>query len=204
MGDYEDYDFPDNVIEVLEDSFPESVQDMELEITTCVTSSQIDEYVDVMETTISTYYEAREGLNWTKSKKEEMKTKGMVFISYREPSGKLGAFLSMLLTSDDWGLVIYLYEVHVCSKFHGKGVGKKLMDSLHLFSCSLQHSGIKLSDTSLAELTSIKLTVFSDNESALKFYEKLGYMRSDESPEDRKLRSGKIIKPDYYILFKSL
>jgi RimJ/RimL family protein N-acetyltransferase len=44
------------------------------------------------------------------------------------------------------------------------------------------------------------LTCFVSNESALKFYEKLGFTKDDYSPRERKLRGGKVVVPDYVIL----
>ncbi|GMG26506.1 unnamed protein product [Ambrosiozyma monospora] len=48
------------------------------------------------------------------------------------------------------------------------------------------------------------LTVFTKNERALKFYQGLGYIKADHSPRDKKLRNGRVVQPDYYILFNFL
>lgn len=46
------------------------------------------------------------------------------------------------------------------------------------------------------------LTVFSDNLRAFKWYTQLGYVLAVHSPVDKKLRGGKAIAPDYYILYR--
>lgn len=48
----------------------------------------------------------------------------------------------------------------------------------------------------------VMLTCFLSNENALKFYQKLGFVKDDVSPVPRKLRGGKIVDPDYVILSK--
>lgn len=46
----------------------------------------------------------------------------------------------------------------------------------------------------------VMLTCFVSNASGLKFYEKIGFIEDDFSPRERKLRGGKVVKPDYVIL----
>lgn len=46
----------------------------------------------------------------------------------------------------------------------------------------------------------VMLTCFISNASGIKFYEKLGFVEDDYSPRERKLRGGKVVKPDYVIL----
>ena len=48
------------------------------------------------------------------------------------------------------------------------------------------------------------LTVFSDNERAFKWYSNLGYKLTEGSPVDEKLRSGKVVKPEYYLMRRDL
>ena len=50
----------------------------------------------------------------------------------------------------------------------------------------------------------IMLTVFVTNERARTFYTKLGFTRDDTSPEERRLRSGRLVVPDYEILSRTV
>lgn len=44
------------------------------------------------------------------------------------------------------------------------------------------------------------LTVYLSNKRARAFYAKLGFARDESSPEERRLRNGRIVVPDYEIL----
>lgn len=46
----------------------------------------------------------------------------------------------------------------------------------------------------------VMLTCFTRNTGALRFYERLGFARDESSPADRRLRGGKVVRPDYVIL----
>lgn len=204
-NEFEDYDMPPESLKILIEAYPSCLNSLQREIRTQVTDKQINEYIHVMEQTISKFYVDRDGRNWSKDKHKEMKTKGLVFVGYRDQeTNKLVSFMSMLLTTDDWGLVIYLYEIHVLPQFHGMNIGGSLMECLHDFSERLKPSGIKLHNAELSNLTSTKLTVFPKNEKAVNWYTKMGYFHSKESPTDRVLRSGKVLKPEYYILYRLL
>lgn len=48
------------------------------------------------------------------------------------------------------------------------------------------------------------LTCFLRNKRGLDFYNKLGFVKDDISPEPRKLRFGKEFIPDYVIMSKTI
>ena len=46
----------------------------------------------------------------------------------------------------------------------------------------------------------LMLTCFVCNEHARSFYKKLGFELDESSPQDRKLRGGRVLKSDYVLL----
>ncbi|WPK24652.1 hypothetical protein PUMCH_001932 [Australozyma saopauloensis] len=46
------------------------------------------------------------------------------------------------------------------------------------------------------------LTVFGENAVAFRWYTSLGYLLSSQSPCDRLLRNGRVVRPEYYILYR--
>jgi ribosomal protein S18 acetylase RimI-like enzyme len=100
-------------------------------------------------------------------------------------------FLSFMVTYEDGKEVIYCYEIHLSSEVRGQGMGKHLMT---LFEQIGRNIGLE----------KVMLTVFVSNTHALRFYDKLGYVIDEYSPEPRKLRNGTIKEPDYRILSKVL
>ena len=101
------------------------------------------------------------------------------------------AFLSFMITYEDGHEVVYCYEIHVSAHLQGCGLGKHLMGIM-------EDVGRKV------RVEKGMLTVFLENEGALRFYEKLGYVEDEYSPRPRKLRNGIVKKPDYVILSKAL
>jgi len=51
-------------------------------------------------------------------------------------------------------------------------------------------------------ITKVMLTCFLSNRGGLGFYKRLGFEIDDLSPVSRKLRFGKVFKPDYVIMSK--
>lgn len=56
----------------------------------------------------------------------------------------------------------------------------------------------------IPETEKTMLTVFTRNERAVKFYEKLGYVQDEFSPPPRILRNGTKIEAEYVILSKAI
>ena len=107
------------------------------------------------------------------------------------PADKVEAFLSFMITYEDGHEVIYCYEIHLSEHLQSCGLGKQLMGIMEEVG---QRVGVEKA----------MLTVFLENEGALSFYERLGYVEDDYSPRPRKLRNGVVKKPDYIILSKAL
>lgn len=106
-------------------------------------------------------------------------------------AGAVEGFLSFMLTYEDGYEVVYCYEIHLGPQLRGSGVGKRLM-------------GLMEEVGRAAGVVKAMLTVFVENEAALRFYEKLGYEVDESSPAPRKLRNGVVKNPTYHILSKSL
>lgn len=108
-----------------------------------------------------------------------------------QPSPTVHGFLSFLITVESDHEVAYCYELHLSPSAQGLGLGTRLMDVMETF-------------TKNAGFDKAMLTVFAENESARRFYEKRGYFVDESSPEERRMRNGKVKKPDYLILGKML
>lgn len=159
--------------------------------------SNYKDFIELIDSNIGTYYKKIDGPNWKEDKLEEMKHDKLVYISYYSGEVLIG-FLSFVLTFDEYELskIFYLYEIHILSKFQNAGLGGKLINAFHSL------IGPPSDNIMIDKIEIFKLTVFSDNEVAINWYRKLGYELSAESPVDRPLRNGKVIKPDYYIMVK--
>ncbi|KAJ6017842.1 hypothetical protein N7451_001221 [Penicillium sp. IBT 35674x] len=105
-------------------------------------------------------------------------------------SGVLG-FLSFMITYEDGKEVVYCYEIHLAAAGRGRGLGALLMARMEEIGRSV---GVEKA----------MLTVFRSNVVACRFYEKVGYVVDEYSPQPRKLRNGTIKEFDYMILSKRL
>lgn len=127
-------------------------------------------------------YKALKGPRWKSGKAKEMKEDGLwYFIS----QGR--GFVSMKIVEG----YLYIYEIQLLESHRGVGGGTKIMEAVHE---AVVNSGRDI------KLLGSALTVFSSNSLAKKFYFAMGYKIAEGSPQDLKLRGGKIIEPDYYIL----
>lgn len=100
-------------------------------------------------------------------------------------------FCSFMLTYEDGHEVVYCYEVHLAPRARGLGIGKMLMGWVEGVG---KQVGVEKA----------MLTVFMENVAARRFYEGLGYVIDEYSPQARRLRGGVLKKPTYVILSKSL
>ena len=105
--------------------------------------------------------------------------------------GEVEGFVSFMITYEDGHEVIYCYEIHLASHLLGQGFGKHLMSSMEQVGCRV---GVEKA----------MLTVFRSNSKALRFYEKLGYVEDEYSPQARLLRNGTVKEPSYVILSKPI
>ena len=158
----------------------------------------------VAETSSSAYASSGKGW-WPHRKRKEMRLPELRYLLVKpapssglvDPLGKrvlapsLEGFLSFMLTYEDGYEVVYCYEIHLKEHLRNLGIGKTLMEIM-------ERVGRK------AGVDKAMLTVFLENERALKFYRELGYGEDEYSPKARKLRSGVSKLPKYVILSKPL
>ena len=135
---------------------------------------------------------AASGLGWSVVKKrKEMKLPDLRYLLLKNATDRIQGFLSFMLTYEDRHEVVYCYELHLSPSAQRQGIGKHLMGLVETVGKS---AGV---DKSM-------LTVFTENHTALMFYERLGYSKDDYSPQPRKMRNGTVKMPTYLILSKSL
>ncbi|KAL9639313.1 MAG: hypothetical protein Q9164_001011 [Protoblastenia rupestris] len=152
---------------------------------------------DLIAETSSADY-AASSMDWSPAKKKkEMRLPDMRYLLLKSPdlAGEKGTeilgFLSFMVTYEDGYEVVYCYEIHLTLEVQGKGIGGQLMETL-------ESIGKK------AGMQKTMLTVLLANDSAQRFYERLGYKEDEFSPRPRKLRNGTVKRPDYAILSKVL
>jgi ribosomal protein S18 acetylase RimI-like enzyme len=156
------------------------------------------------ETSSADYRASSDGWDPT-HKKEEMKDVDMRYLLVRRsnslpgsevdedrnPDNDIVAFVSFMLTMEENEAVIYIYEVHSDTSVRGIGLGKFLMQYVEDIGRN-------------AEVVRSMLTVFTRNTHAEAFYRRLGYIEDASCPPARRLRGGKVKKPEYFILSKEL
>lgn len=182
-------------------------QDLAIESTPSITTAKLqvcpthklnwetlDQLLSLLDITIGKLYSVIVGVDWKAQKAVELQEPGLVYVWY-ELDGKIVGFVSFMLVLEDGLKKLYLYEIHVHPQYQHAKLGSSLINSFH--------RAAKYLDTLEDPLLSCKgtsLTVFSQNNIAHNWYEKLGYRPSESSPMDRTLRSGRVVKPNYYIM----
>ncbi|KAG6008763.1 hypothetical protein E4U21_003961 [Claviceps maximensis] len=121
------------------------------------------------------------------AKKKEMRSPELRYILVLRDDQVWG-FLSMMPTYENGEAVLYCYEIHLKAELKGSGLGKQLMQFLI-------EAGERMD-----AVDKVMLTCFMSNTHARLFYERLGFEVDAVSPRERKLRGGKIVRPDYVIL----
>ncbi|KAJ5812077.1 hypothetical protein N7474_008378 [Penicillium riverlandense] len=180
-----------------------------------ISRRNLEACLDLVEQTSAAAY-AASSMGWSRSKKrQEMLLPDMKFMIMRgdgadttispnnngnnddndqsSASAKEGpvlGFLSFMVTYEDGKEVIYCYEIHLSPAARGRGLGKELMERMERIGRAV---GVEKA----------MLTVFKSNETACRFYDRLGYEVDEYSPQPRRLRNG-TIKADYLILSKRL
>jgi ribosomal protein S18 acetylase RimI-like enzyme len=137
-------------------------------------------------------------IGWSPIKKrKEMRLPDMRYLLLRrqetsptERRTPVRGFGSFMTTYEDGKEVLYCYEIHLHPSLQGQGVGGQLM-------AFVEEIGRRIG------LEKVMLTVFMANEPAVRFYEKLGYVVDEFSPQPRKLRNGRVKEADYLILSKA-
>ncbi|KAL8785787.1 MAG: hypothetical protein Q9213_003165 [Squamulea squamosa] len=161
------------------------------ESSSSITAANFESCFDLIANSSANAY-AGSSIGWSPAKKrKEMKLPDLRYLLLTDLNMRIQGFLSFMLTYEDGHEVIYCYELHLSEAVRRQGFGKHLMG---LMEATGKNAGVEKS----------MLTVFVENGTALKFYQRLGYSKDDYSPEPRKMRNGTIKWPTYAILSKSL
>ncbi|KAE9977749.1 hypothetical protein BLS_001172 [Venturia inaequalis] len=147
-------------------------------------------------------YEANAEQGWDDERKRgEMGEEGMKFLLVKkaeankqdENSSQILGFTSFTLEMDPDNQIpqLYVYEIHLLPSARSLGLGRHLMSLNEVIAREL-------------ELEKVILTVFTCNTKAEGLYRRLGYGVDEQSPKERVLRSGKVVRPKYLILSKAL
>lgn len=161
-----------------------------------LSAAQLNACLDLVEETSADDYRVSES-GWSRSqKRKEMKLPDLRYLLLSDVSSNvsplgLAGFISFMVTYEDGYEVLYIYEIHLCPAWQGKGLGRHLMDTVETIGAN-------------AGLTKSMLTVFKANERAVDWYRKSGYSMDEFSPPARRLRGGVLKDPTYVILSKPL
>lgn len=161
------------------------------ESSSTITAVDFEACFDLIASSSANAY-AASSIGWSPVNKcKEMKLPDLRYLLLKDATNQIHGFLSFMLTYEDGREVVYCYELHLSPAVQRQGLGKHLMSLMETVGMN-------------AEVEKSMLTVFAENDTALKFYEGLGYSKDDYSPEPRKLRNGTVKMPTYTILSKSL
>lgn len=107
-------------------------------------------------------------------KREELMHKDARFLLVKAESKIIGFCHFRFDVNDDHEpteSVVYVYEIQVLRPYQRYGIGKRLMEIIHLVA-------------KRAEMKKAMLTVFKKNTAAMNFYKKLGYIADKISPNE--------------------
>lgn len=172
---------------------PSTEQNYKIAVTKAITMSpeDFDACFNLIKYTSGAAYKNSTDGWHPKKKKDEMRDPNMYYLLVRAQADETCVgFASLMVTIEDEYPAVYLYEIHLSDSLRGLGVGAYLMQIMETIGKN-------------ADMERAMLTVFSSNESAERFYRKRGY-ETYYTPEPRILRGGKVQKPEYAILSKSL
>ncbi|PFH62113.1 hypothetical protein XA68_15074 [Ophiocordyceps unilateralis] len=122
------------------------------------------------------------------AKRREMTTSGMRYLLVEDEQGRLMGFVSLLPTWEGGRPVVYCYEIHLDAALRGTGLGTLLMGY------------VAAAAERIERVEKVMLTCFTSNKRGLDFYTRLGYAPDASSPQERTLRGGRVVVPDYVIL----
>lgn len=171
---------------------------------TAVTINHLEKLAHVIAACMGNMYIAHKGANWQEEKLAELLEAGLVFVWY-SLGEEIAAFVAFKPVQED-RKDLYLYEIQVIEKCQLMQWGRQLMASFHAVA---KLADEKKNDPHLAQsehlaMEGTSLTVFGDNHRAFEWYTRLGYVLAPGSPQCRRLRSGAVIRPDYFLLTRSL
>ncbi|WBW74560.1 histone N-acetyltransferase Naa40 [Schizosaccharomyces osmophilus] len=129
-------------------------------------------------------------LRWDEGEKwREMSMDTLRYVClYSTERHELVGFMSFEETVEADLPCLYLYELQITMKMRRKGCGSWLMKQL-----------LRIAER--RQIPYVFLTVFGKNEQALKFYRQFHFSPHATSPQSKMFRSGKVVHPDYYILY---
>ncbi|EGW30800.1 uncharacterized protein SPAPADRAFT_56765 [Spathaspora passalidarum NRRL Y-27907] len=165
-----------------------------------IAEEEIFRFIDVIDDNIGHLYLRCKGADWKDDKEDELTEPGLIYIWFTREEELVGFDCFKLCLDDDNKMVLYLYEIHLTEEYQCQHFGGKLIAEFHNLAKKLKDSNHDL----YKHLEGTGLTVFTDNLSALNWYENLGYKLTEASPQDKTLRNGKNVKPDYYLMRRPL
>lgn len=168
-----------------------------------LSNAQRNELVHVIHDAMGHMYRAHKGRQWPEEKALELLEPGLVFVWYALDS-QVAAFVAFKKVQEHCK-ALYLYEIQVRPQYQGALWGRSLMAAFHALAvlANANASG-GLPQCEHLETEQTSLTVFGDNSRAYDWYSRMGYVLAPGSPQDRRLRSGAVIRPDYYLLTRQL
>ncbi|KAI4159940.1 MAG: hypothetical protein LQ342_006156 [Letrouitia transgressa] len=194
LHDYRTRFLPFTLNSVTANAESPSFIEIKFESSLSIAPAHIQECFHLVASTSASAY-AASSIGWSPSKKrKEMELPDLRYLLVLGPSQGtkiVEGFLSFMLTYEDGHEVIYCYEIHISHRLRGNGIGRHLVALMEAVGRN-------------AEMEKSMLTVFVENEGALKFYDKLGYKKDEYSPGPRKLRNRVTKEPTYIILSKRL
>ncbi|KAM9880920.1 GNAT family acetyltransferase nat4 [Verticillium dahliae] len=180
-----------------------------------MTHDELQACYDLVEKTSGDDYRASADGWHPKKKMVEMKSAELRYILVRDENNDLRGFTSLMPTWEDGEPVVYCYEIHLEDELHGYVVACRAIDRPNHHVPFLRALTGLSSSTGLAVLLmgfqeaiaqsipiveKVMLTCFKSNTKALAFYRKLGFVKDALSPDERRLRGGKVFVPDYLIM----
>ncbi|ROT35043.1 hypothetical protein SODALDRAFT_76987 [Sodiomyces alkalinus F11] len=156
-----------------------------------LTTAELAACFALVEKTSSADYRAS-SMGWSPFKKTEMKSPDLRYILVTDESGSLRGFTSFMPTWEEGEPVIYCYEIHLEDDLRGTGLAGLLMGFLETVAVNIPL------------IEKVMLTCFLRNAKAVAFYKKLGFVKDAISPQERRLRGGKLFVPDYVIMSRTI
>ncbi|KAL2755736.1 hypothetical protein ACRALDRAFT_1076768 [Sodiomyces alcalophilus JCM 7366] len=157
-----------------------------------LTDAELDACFALIEKTSGDDYRAS-SVGWSPSKKKaEMRSPDLRYILVSDEDGSLRGFVSLMPTWEEGEPVVYCYEIHLEDDLHGTGLAALLMGFLTTIA------------TTIPLIEKVMLTCFVRNSKAVAFYKKLGFVKDAISPQERRLRGGKVFVPDYVIMSRKV
>ncbi|KAG9240455.1 acyl-CoA N-acyltransferase [Calycina marina] len=172
---------------------PNNLREFEVSLSSASALSEADfeACFELISETSSTDYKTSQDGWKPKAKRKEMKLLDLKYLLVKDEEG-VKAFTSLMPTYEDGIQVVYCYEIHLKPELQGTGLGSVLMGHL-------EEIAAKIPGTERA-----MLTCFLANERGVRFYEKLGYVKYEYSPEPRILRNGTRAEVEYIIMSKHI